>query len=173
MKDTPTEIRHKRRSIMHWRFTPYVIPLIIATIISAWLVLVAWRRRSVPGAIPFGLLMLGVGEWSLAYAVELGSAGLPAVLFWDNLTWLGGAIAPAAWLAFALQYTGRARWVTPRLVVLLAIEPLITLLLVWTNAMHGLIASNVRVYSSASFSALNYTNGLWFWVNIVYAYVLL
>jgi len=158
---------------MHWRFTPYVIPLIIATIISVWLVLVAWRRRSMPGAIPFGLLMLGVGEWSLTYAVELGSAGLPTVLFWDNMTWLGAVIGPAAWLAFALQYTGRARWLTPRLVVLLTIEPLITLLLAWTNTMHGLTGSNVRVDSSNSFSALVYTNGPWFWINIVYSYALL
>ncbi len=158
---------------MHWRFTPYVIPLIIATIISVWLVLVAWRRRSMPGAIPFGLLMLGVGEWSLTYAVELGSAGLPTVLFWDNLTWVGAVIGPAAWLAFALQYTGRARWLTPRLVVLLTIEPLITLLLAWTNTMHGLTGTNVRVDSSNSFSALVYTNGPWFWINIVYSYALL
>src|SRR5947209_5530862 len=158
---------------MHWRFTPYAIPLIIATIISAWLVFVAWRRRSTPGAIPFGLLMLGVGEWSLTYAVELGCAGLPTVLFWDNLTWVGAVIGPAAWLAFALQYTGRARLLTPRLVVLLTIEPLITLLLAWTNTMHGLTGSNVRVESSNSFSALVYTNGPWFWINIVYSYVLL
>src|SRR5947209_2004430 len=158
---------------MHWRFTPYAIPLIIATIISAWLVFVAWRRRSTPGRIPFGLLMLGVGEWSLTYAVELGCAGLPTVLFWDNLTWVGAVIGPAAWLAFALQYTGRARLLTPRLVVLLTIEPLITLLLAWTNTMHGLTGSNVRVESSNSFSALVYTNGPWFWINIVYSYVLL
>src|SRR5436853_6256182 len=105
IKDAPTKMRHKGRSIMHWRFTPYAIPLIIATIISAWLVLVAWRRRSTPGAIPFGLLMLGVGEWSLTYAVELGSTGLPTVLFWDNLTWVGAVIGPAAWPAFGLQYT--------------------------------------------------------------------
>src|SRR5439155_3207620 len=157
---------------MHWRFTPYVVPLVIATIISVWLVLVAWRRRSMPGAIPFGLLMLGVAEWSLTYAVELLSPDLPTKLFWDNATWLGSGIVPAAWLAFALHYTDRGRWLRHRIVVLLAMQPLVTQLLVWTNGIHGLVSSDVRLVSSASFSTLIFTNGLWFWVTIAYSYLL-
>src|SRR5439155_2305755 len=139
---------------MHWQFSPYVIPEIISVAISVSLALVAWWRRSAPGATAFGLLMLGVAEWSLTYAVELVSPNLPTKLFWDNLTWLGSGIVPAAWLAFALQYTDQGHWLKPRIVVLLAFQPLITELLVWTNSMHGLISSSMRLVSSASFSVL-------------------
>src|SRR5215469_16513553 len=128
---------------MHWQFNPYVIPLLIAAVVSIWLILSAWQRRSMPGAIPFGLLMLGAAEWSLSYALELVSPDLPTKVFWDNFIWPGALIASAAWLAFALQYTGRGKWLTWRTVALLSILPLVTVLLAWTNNIHGLIYSNI------------------------------
>jgi PAS domain S-box-containing protein len=58
------------------------------------------------------------------------------------------------------------------MVVPLAIVPLVTLLLVWTNTLHGLISSNNSLDSTAPFSALVSTPGAWFWVFLVYAYTL-
>src|SRR5947209_2072067 len=121
---------------MHWHFTPYVLPVIISAVVSAAVARSAWHRRPAPGATSFSLLMLAVAEWSLAYALELANTDLPTVLFWDNISWLGAASAPTLWLAFALQYTGRARWLTRRTLAALALEPLITVLLVWTNQFH-------------------------------------
>jgi PAS domain S-box-containing protein len=158
---------------MSWRFTPYVLPEIITVAVCSWLVIVTWRRRSAPGTLPFIILLLGVAEYSLGYVLELGSPDLPTVIFWNNIEWLGVVLLPPAWLAFALQYTGRTRWLTRRMLVLLAIVPLVTLLLVWTNDIHGLIRSNSRLDSSAPFSALVSTYGAWFWVFVVYAYMLL
>ncbi|TMB84519.1 MAG: PAS domain S-box protein, partial [Chloroflexi bacterium] len=160
-------------SVMHWQFTPYVIPEIISVAISVWLALVAWRRRSAPGATAFILLMLGVALWSLGNVVTLGSSDLPTVVFWDNVTWLGTVMAPTAWFVFALQYTGRAQWLTRRVVVLLVVEPLVTLLLAWTNGAHGLITSTLVLDTSASYTAQIVTYGAWFWVNIVYTYLLI
>jgi PAS domain S-box-containing protein len=98
---------------------------------------------------------------------------LPAVLFWDNIEWLGAAFAPTLWLIFVLQYTGRARWLTRRNIAILMVEPLVTLLLVGTNEYHGLIESNIRLDTSGSFAALEVTYGAWYWINIAYSYLLL
>ncbi len=117
--------------------------------------------------------MLAVAEYSLGYVLELLSADFPTVLFWDNIEWLGATWAPTLWLAFVLQYTRRAHWLTRRTVVLLVVEPLITLLLVWTNQFHGLVESHVRLNTSGSFAALVVTYGRWYWINIVYSYLLL
>ena len=158
---------------MHWQFTPYVIPEVISVAISVWLALVAWRRRSAPGATAFILLMLGVALWSVGNVVTLGSSDLPTVVFWDNVTWLGTVMAPTAWFVFALQYTGRTQWLTRRVVVLLGVEPLVTLLLAWTNGAHGLITSSLVLDTSASYTAQIVTYGPWFWVNVVYTYLLI
>jgi PAS domain S-box-containing protein len=158
---------------MHWQFTPYVFPMIASAAVSAALALYAWHRRPASGATSFSLLMLAVAQWSLVYALELVSADLPAVLFWDNIEWLGAAFAPTLWLIFVLQYTGRARWLTRRNIAILMVEPLVTLLLVGTNEYHGLIESNIRLDISGSFAALEVTYGAWYWINIAYSYLLL
>ena len=158
---------------MHWQFTPDVLPVIVSTVVSAAVAGFLWQRRPAPGATSFCLLMLAVAEWSLAYALELVSAELPTILFWDNITWLGAAFAPMLWLAFALQYTGQARWLTRRHIAILMVEPLITLLLVWTNQFHGLVEGNIRLDTSGSFAALKMTYGVWYWINIAYSYLLL
>ena len=158
---------------MHWQFTPYVLPMIASAAVSAALARYAWHRRPASGATSFSLLMLAVAEWSLAYALELVSADLPAALFWDNIEWLGAAFAPTLWLTFVLQYTGRARWLTRRTIAILMVEPLVTLLLVGTNQFHGLIESNIRLDTSGSFAALEVTYGVWYWINIAYSYLLL
>src|SRR5947207_14267309 len=99
---------------------------------------IAWHRRPAPGAIPFCLLMLAVAQWALAYALELVSPDLPTTLFWDNIGWLGSVSVPTLWLVFALQYTGRATWLFRPIVAIMVVEPLVTLLLVWTNPFHHL-----------------------------------
>ena len=157
----------------HWQYNPYVLPLLGAAVVSAALAFFAWRRRPAPGATPFVLLALTVAVWSLGYALELGSADLPAKVFWARVQYLGIVMVPVAWLAVVLQYTGREKWLTRCNVALLTIEPLVTLLLVWTNDVHALIWSNIRLDTSGSFSVMDFTRSAWYWVNIGYSYLLL
>ncbi|MBV9231297.1 MAG: PAS domain S-box protein [Chloroflexi bacterium] len=157
---------------MHWQFTPDVFFVITSAVISAVVAGFLWRRRLAPGAIPFSLLMLAVAEWSAAYALELLSHDLPSELFWDNVSWLGAALAPTLWLAFVLRYTGRTRWLTRRTLAMLAIEPLITLILVWASPLRGFIEYHFT-QSSGSIHLLNMNYGMWYWFNIAYSYFLL
>lgn len=157
---------------MHWQFSFYEIPYAIAAAISLWLLNIAWWRRFIPGATAFGLFIFAVAEWCLGIILALGNAGLPIIIVWNNVPLLGMVIVPAALLAFSLQYTGRSRWLSTPVRALLVIEPLITLLLVWTNAKYGLIVSSSALNKSASFSAQAVTYGSWFWINAVYSYLL-
>jgi PAS domain S-box-containing protein len=158
---------------MSWRFTPYIFPVVLAGVISVGLALYAWRRRLTAGVTPFSILMLAVAEWSIGYALELAGADVPTKLFWLGVEYLGIIIAPAAWLTLALQYTGRTKWLTPRLLVLLSIEPLITLVLVWTNDIHHLIHTKVGLEISSAFTVLVVTRGTWYWINVFYSFLLL
>ncbi len=157
---------------MDWQFTPYLLP-VIASAVSAALAFVAWQRRQAPGAIPFCLMMLAVAGWSLAYTLELAGPTLQTAIFWDNVAWLGAASAPTLWLAFALEYTGKVKQFSRRAILLLCIEPVITVLLVWTNQFHGLMGTDALSKTHLPFSVLNVRYGLWYWINIAYDYLLL
>jgi PAS domain S-box-containing protein len=156
---------------MFW--TPYVLSLIVTAGVSAALALYAWRRRPTPGVVPFTLVMLAIAWWSLWYALEFTSVDLPTALFLNKIQYLGVVTVPVAWLAFVLEYTGWGKWLTRHNLGLLAIVPLVTLLLAWTNEAHNLIWRDAWLNTSGPFAVMSFTRGLWYWVNVAYAYLLL
>ena len=158
---------------MNWQYTPYLLPLVITAAISATIAFLAWRRRPAPGAMPLVYLMLAVCEWSLGYAVGMASADLPAKVFWAKVQYFGIVSVPIMWLFLVLQYTHLERWLTRRNRLLLAIMPLLTLLLAWTNESHSLIWSDIRLDTSGSFSVLYLSYGAFVWVWVIYSYSLI
>ena len=158
---------------MNWQYTPLVLPLVAAVIVSAGLALYAWRRRPTVGGTPFALLMLGVAVWVFGEALRLVSLDLPAKFFWARTRYLGIVVVPATWLAFGLQYTNRGRWLTPRTLALLAIEPVVVLLLAWTNERHHWFWSDVRLEPGGSMLVWSAPHGVAFWIHTAYSYVLI
>nr|WP_290227930.1 histidine kinase N-terminal 7TM domain-containing protein [Trichocoleus desertorum] len=159
-------------SMLHWQSTPYAFPLAIAAGASITLVCLAWRRRSARIAATFGLFMLGVSEWLLGYIWEVSSIDLPSKILAGKAQYLGIVVVPAAWLLFALQYTGRTRWITRRNLLLLTIEPLCMSFLVWTNEWHRLVWSQTSLQPIGSFTLMRVTHGMGFWVHAAYSYLL-
>ncbi len=160
---------------MDWQFTPYLLPLLAAAAISIGLVVYGWGRRTTTGATPFLLLMLAIAEWSVGYVLELGAPAIAEKIFWAKAEYLGIVTLPVAWLVFALQYSDLTRWqrIRRRAIPLLSLIPAITVLLVWTNEAHGLIWKRITLDTSGPFVALSLTYGMWFWVNLAAAYLML
>jgi PAS domain S-box-containing protein len=142
---------------------------------SAAIAFFAWRRRPAAGATALTWLVLAGGEWSLVYAVEMGSLYPPAKVFLSQLLYLGVVSVPVLWFILAVQYTGRAKWLTRRNLLLLAILPLCTLLLAWTNGLndgHGLIWREIKIDTTVSPAVWDLTYGSFFWVSVAYSYLL-
>jgi PAS domain S-box-containing protein len=158
---------------MSWRYTPYILPLLLAAGISGLLAFSAWRNRQRRGSESFILLTLTVVFWSLVYAVQLGCTELKEKIFWTNLLYLGITLAPAAWLLFTLQYTGQAHRITRRMLLLLAIEPLLTLLIAFTDPWHHLFRSHVGLNNQGNLLTLEADFAIGFWIHTVYSYTLL
>jgi PAS domain S-box-containing protein len=155
------------------QYTPYVLLLVPAVVISALLAYLIWRRRPGPAVIPFTIMMLGLAEWSTTNIAEILSANLAPKLFFSSLSYVGITIIPATWLAFASEYTGRDKWLTRRAIALLWIEPVVTLLCTFTNPYHHLFRANISLDTSGSFHIVRSTFGPAFWVHSVYSYLLL
>lgn len=157
-----------------FQYLLYVLSLIIAVVTPAILAFYAWRHRHTSGAKPFAIMMLALCLWSIGYTLELLSGvNLPLKVFWASAKYLGVVVAPLAWLAFAIEYTGREAWLTPRRLALLSIIPLLTFILSMTNSVHNFVWSQEQVLPAGPFMALDVTFEPWFWIHAAYSYLLL
>ena len=111
--------------------------------------------------------------WQLGYTLELTLEGQSSKLFWAKAQYIGIVAVPTGWLATTIQYTGRETWLSPRKLVLFAVVPLATILLAFTNELHNLIWTSVRVVDAGDISILEFSHGPAFWAHTVYSYALL
>ncbi|MCL4867602.1 MAG: PAS domain-containing protein [Anaerolineae bacterium] len=159
--------------MMPLQFTPFIIPLLIAALLSMGLIAYAWSKRPAAATTPFIFMMAGVAIWLLAYAIEISSTTVTQIIFWANINYLGIVTVPVAWLVFCLAYTNSQRIVPLRLVLLLLIEPAVILLSIWTDEFHQLFRQAVVLNTSGPFATLDITRGPLFWVHTAYSYGML
>jgi diguanylate cyclase (GGDEF)-like protein len=145
----------------------YAAALFVSTAISVAVALSAWHRRNAPGAVGLFILMLGIAIWSFTYAIRWCVVGQAAQIFWLNSTYLGVVIVPTAMLVMTLQFTNRSHLLTRRNLLLLILEPILTLLLLWTDSFHGLFFAGKQTTGTIL------SGGPWFYIHVLYSYVLL
>jgi len=154
---------------MTLQYTSYTLPLICAALLALGLSIYAWRHRDTNGAGPFAGLMLSMAFWTLCYTLELSLVTLPSKAFWTNLMYIGITGVPAFWLVFTKQYSGEQgfpwKW--------LLIEPMLTILMAWTNPWHGLLHHRRYIETLVNFDILLVEHGSFFWIHTAYSYVLL
>jgi PAS domain S-box-containing protein len=158
---------------VNWHLAAGLSTLVAAATMGGSIALLVWQRRLLPGARAFALYMLAVTEWVLGYALMLAAPDQETQAFWGNVRNLGVVAAPTLWFIFVLAYTQHDRWLTRRRLALLAIPPILSITVIWTNAWHGLFSGGVVWDAEAPFPVLKATRiGPWFWVNLLYSYAL-
>jgi PAS domain S-box-containing protein len=152
----------------------YSALVLLSAITSFSLGIVAWRNRRnrLTNAV-FAVLMVSIGCWALTNFLEHLFISFPAKVFISNVTYFSIVFTVATWLIFALAYSGRSHLLTRRNLFLLSIEPILLLLLVWTNPWHHLIRASLSLDSSGSFPILVADYGVGFWIHTVYSYLIL
>lgn len=146
--------------------------MIITIIVSVSAAILAWRERPEPGAWPLALLLVGQSIWSLLFLFELRSPTLAEKLLWYNLSWVGVVIIPVAWLLFALEYTGRDRYVTTKTILGLSIPPAITVVLAISGDPYHLLYLDTKLVMVNGMQVLQVVGGQWYWAITGYTYLL-
>lgn len=142
----------------------YDIILFCAFAVVTWVVVASWRWRSAPGARGLMIMMIGMGFWTLSYALHLSHVFRPEPYFWSKLMFLGVVMVPAGFLVWASRYTRYDGWINPLTIGLLFIEPVVFNIIVWTDPWHK--------WFSGSF-VTNGMLGIAFWIHSLYSYTLL
>ncbi|MDR5657025.1 histidine kinase N-terminal 7TM domain-containing protein [Halodesulfurarchaeum sp. HSR-GB] len=152
-------------------------PLILLAALSLSIVLgsaaaiLAWREGPEPGARPLAFLLVGQVWWSISSFFRLRAATVESKLFWLMVLWVGVVIIPLAWLLFALEYSGRDRFLKTKYLALITPIPLLTILLVATGSFHDLLNVVHVGYTPNGVLRAEYT-GNWYWVVAAYTYAL-
>jgi PAS domain S-box-containing protein len=156
-------------------FFVFVFPLIVDIALGFFLVFTLSRHRITPAAKSLMVLILGAFLWSFGYSMEFLSAGLDAKIFWARFQYFGIAIIPLAWFSFAFQSQGGQGWPERpwKQRAALAVLPILTIVLVWTNELHRLIWSGIQLQMLGPFPILVLEHGPMFWVYLAYSYALL
>lgn len=155
---------------MPWSFTVYSLPPLVAAAISAVVAAESWRHREKPGATTFLVLMLVVTVWSATYAIQLGHSTVAGQLLWQRVGDIPGAFVAPLFLAFALQYAGLDRVLTPWVGAALAVDPVVYVVLVWTNGAHGLVWRDASM--AAVGPAIELSFGPAYFVHVAVAYAM-
>ena len=150
-----------------YQYTPAVWPSFVTVILLTVLAVYAWRRRKLPGALPFVIYCLLSMAFLAPKVIEFLAVDFETKIFWFNIGhpwWLPGTTALTC---FVLEYTWPGRWVTRRNLALLSIVPLVDLALLLTNNFHNLLFRGyefsgdvVPLYGPAGWVFVAYNMGL-------------
>lgn len=144
--------------------------LLLAGLACAGLAVIAWRRRSRPGALPLAGLLVAVAVWTLGYGIGLLAHDPTYHRFWVAVQWLGLPFFPLFWLLFSLEYAGHGKYVTRKTAGALAVVPLLSMGMAHTNAVHGLMWSEYTINVVIGLAFLTYEFEPWFVLHFVYSY---
>ena len=158
---------------MAWQPTPFFVPLMVSAVVSAGLGAFAWMHRRVPAAGGFVLLMAASAWWSFFYGLYRASADLGWKLPLALATQAGAIVVALAWAVFALQYTGRARWLRPAPLALLAALQVLTLAMALTNEWHHAFWSRFALVERDGRAAIDSVPAWGFWLHVVYSWALM
>ncbi len=151
---------------MEMNFTPGLWLFIIAAIILTGLMGATWQFRKTNTGKAFLLLVICALVWVVGFSFETAAGTLQGKVLFANLQFAGLSFIPSVWLYLAHSQRGRTRptWIW----VLLALLPLLTNVLIWTDPLHHWFRGSPSIDStSAPFPVL--VNDYQFWFYFIHA----
>ena len=158
--------RNKR---MAWHFPPYLILALFMAMISAVVAVLTWLRRGVPGNKFLALMLFFNCLWLAGYIFELFSVSTEAKTFWLQAQCLAIASIPTTSLVFVLAFTEQLHWLKRRGLWLIFFEPLVSIILLSTNASHHLVWTAERYVTLEGYTFTEIIYGPWGWFHLVFA----
>ncbi len=122
-----------------YAYTPAIWPSVCTVLLLLALTAYSWRRRSVPGALPFTIYCLLAVPMLIFKIIAYLAVDFETKVFWfkfENPLWLPVATAMTC---FVLEYAWPGRWLTRRNLALLSILPLLIMGLILTGDLHHLL----------------------------------
>ncbi|WP_161542458.1 diguanylate cyclase [Levilinea saccharolytica] len=157
---------------MNWHLTPLSGLILLAAVIPLGLLVLARLRPAMLARPQFCMLLVALIAWQVGYSLEWGTQVFTQKLFWAQVQYLGIVWVPLLWALLVAEATHQSNWLQLPRIRWLAVLPMVTLILTWTNDAHGLVWSRVTLSAGGATGPLHFEHGPWFWLNVFYTYFL-
>ena len=132
----------------------YSIELIMTIILSVFCFIYAYKKRRIPGAKYFIIMMISVAIYTVGYLCELNAQDFSQAIFWYNIEHIAAPIQPYLWLLISLDFTGTPKNKQRLLKCLALIHPIIYYVGFFTNSMHHLYDVSYKYESNGYFPVI-------------------
>ncbi len=151
----------------------YALVSLLAMVLTAMLCSHAWKRRDAPCAMVVVWMAGSMAVWTGAAAIEAMMLTVPLKYIWSVVAYIGTTATPVFFVMMALEYAGKGAALRRRSVILFLWGiPVCTFLMALTNPWHGLLWRDIVLRESVFGIVGVYVRGIWFWLFMAHAYVL-
>lgn len=140
--------------------------LMISLICGIFLVKYANKRRSMPGARYFVLLLISAMIYDIGYIGEINSNSRVWAMFWFDFEHIAIPLQHYLWLMMCLEYAGIQKNYQQIIKYVALVHPVVYLCVYFTNKVHHLYISDFQFVSNGYFPVLLITKGYMYWVMI-------
>ncbi len=92
---------------LHW--SPYLIALIVSTIIPLLLALFLWIYLKTTSIKIGSMILVACALWSLGHLLEAASVEYTTKIFWSKMEYIGIVLVPTFWVIYVLHYIGKVQ----------------------------------------------------------------
>ncbi len=135
----------------------YIAACLVSMFISFSIALVAWQRRSEPGAFPYSIVAAGQTSWTFGLILETLGPTLEEKIFWDNFQFLGWMLASTMVVIFARELSQQRKNIKPAWWVFAVAVTIGVVVLAYTDPLHKLIRPTTSLAAEFGFTALSYS----------------
>lgn len=126
--------------------------ILLATILCAMLLIqYAYKRREMPGAKYFILLLVSAIIYNIAYIGEINSKHFSEAMFWFNFQHIPIPLQHYLWVMMSLEYAKVEKKYLKKARYIGLYHPILYMLIFFTNPIHHLYVSTYQFKSNVFF----------------------
>lgn len=156
-----------------WQFNSVAIVYFFSFLLSLYLAIKSFTLKPGKRTFYFACTTFFTSIWSLGYLLGFFSTSLDWKLFIIKFEILGTSGAVYFWILFILTYVGYEKYISKKLLLILAIIPLSVVVMVFTIEYHSFYYHRYFLEKSANLIIFKKIYGPGFYINVINSYSML
>ena len=154
---------------MQWQLSPSVIAEAATAFgLLAVAIFFPWRDLNRRASLIGSILLMVAALWIFTHSLEIGTPAASTKAYLMGLQLIWGLISLTLWLMYIVHYVASGKWQTSRIYALFGIVPLLAVLAMTTNDIHGLMWTAPGLNMRNPYLPLEPAYGPFYWVHMAY-----